>query len=266
MTNDSRARFSSSTTSTSCYGVFRTSASLRSASPEDHGHLCQQEFPGRRKSKDVNDDPAPLMLSALQHYAYCPRQFALIHVEQAWAENRFTAEGKILHERVDSGVSEQRRGIRYERGVVLLSDKLGLTGKMDLLEIESGDPASYRPVEYKRGKPKIEDWDRIQLCAQALCIEEMRSTQVTQGAIWYWEVRKREVVEIDDKLRSQTLQTITNARRVMQAGTTPPPTEEKRRCRACSLIELCQPEVFRGDRSVNYIRDLYSQDDQTASP
>lgn len=139
-----------------------------------------------------------LAISALQHYAYCPRQFALIHIEQVWDENRFTAEGRVLHERVDSGVAEQRRGTRYERGVLLLSQRYRLTGKMDLLEIEQGDPPHYFPVEYKRGKPKVEDWDRIQLCAQALCIEEMRSVQVNEGAIWYWEVRKREPVAIDD--------------------------------------------------------------------
>jgi len=205
------------------------------------------------------------MLSALQHYAYCPRQFALIHIEQAWAENRFTAEGKILHERVDSGVSEQRRGIRYERGVLLQSEKLGLTGKMDLLEIEATDPVRYRPVEYKRGKPKIEDWDRIQLCAQALCIEEMRDTQITEGALWYWEVRRRETVEINQALRQQTLQTIDNAKAVLESGRTPPPTSQKQRCRACSLVELCQPQLFRGDKSAQYVNDIYNNDSQAES-
>ncbi|MEK6748586.1 MAG: CRISPR-associated protein Cas4 [Pseudomonadota bacterium] len=125
-------------------------------------------------------------ISALQHYAYCTRQFALIHVEQAWADNQYTAEGNLLHERVDSGVAEQRRGTRYERGVMLNSQRYQLTGKMDLLEIEAGDsatnsPLHYFPVEYKRGKPKVEDWDRVQVCAQALCIEEMRDTRVTEG-------------------------------------------------------------------------------------
>lgn len=205
------------------------------------------------------------MLSALQHYAYCPRQFALIHIEQAWAENRFTAEGKILHERVDSGVAEQRKGIRYERGVLLLSEKLNLTGKMDLLEIETGNPTLYRPVEYKRGKPKIEDWDRIQLCAQALCIEEMRDTHVSEGALWYWEVRRREVVEINQVLRDETLATIYAANEVLVLGKTPSPTPDKRRCRACSLVDLCQPELFRGDRSAQYVNDIYINDSQSES-
>ena len=197
------------------------------------------------------------MLSALQHYAYCPRQFALIHVEQVWADNRFTAEGHILHERVDSGVAEQRRNVRYERGVLLKSECYGVTGKMDLLEIETGEPVRYFPVEYKRGKPKLQDWDRIQLCAQALCIEEMRDTQVTEGAIWYWEVRRREPVEINDKLRELTVSIIEGARKVLETGRTPAPTEDKKRCRACSLRELCEPDTFRNDHSGRYIKDLF---------
>ena len=105
----------------------------------------------------MNEQVQPIMISALQHYTFCPRQFALIHVEQVWADNRFTAEGNILHERVDSGVAEQRRGTRYERSVMLKSLKYKLTGKMDLLEIEQSNPAKYYFVEYKRGKPKVED-------------------------------------------------------------------------------------------------------------
>ena len=197
-----------------------------------------------------------LAISALQHYAYCPRQFALIHVEQVWAENRFTAEGRLLHERVDSGEKEQRGALRYERGVQLISQRYRLRGKMDLLEIESGDPVRYFPVEYKRGKPKTEDWDRIQLCAQALCIEEMKGAEVSEGAIWYWEVRRRETVMLDEALRRTTVATIEGAREVLADGQTPPPTDKKQRCRACSLIELCQPEIFRQDWSARYVEQI----------
>lgn len=199
-----------------------------------------------------------LPISALQHYAYCPRQFALIHVEQAWEENRYTAEGRLLHERVDSGVAEQRRNIRYERGVMLQSQRYGLTGKMDLLEIESGDPPRYFPVEYKRGKPKMEDWDRIQLCAQALCIEEMRNVPVNEGSIWYWEVRKREPVVIDEVLRQSTVEAITSAKELLAEGKTPPPIVDNTRCKACSLVDLCEPDSFRKDRSSAYINELFS--------
>jgi len=205
----------------------------------------------------MNDDTQILMLSALQHYAYCPRQFALIHIEQVWADNRFTAEGNILHERVDSGVAEQRKGTRYERGVMLKSEHYKLTGKMDLLEIELSDPPKYLPVEYKRGKPKIEAWDRIQVCAQALCIEEMRETSVTEGAIWYWEVRRREVVLIDDELRAATVAAIEGAHTLLATGKTPPPTDNAKRCRACSLTDLCEPNAFRRDHSAQYINELF---------
>lgn len=199
-----------------------------------------------------------LSISALQHYAYCPRQFALIHVEQVWEENRLTAEGRILHERVDSGVAEQRKGVRYERGVSLISHRYKLKGKMDLLEIETGDPSRYFPVEYKRGKPKVQDWDRIQLCAQALCIEEMRDVQVSEGAIWYWQVRHRERVVLDEALREATVNTIEAALALLDSGKTPPPVNDKR-CKACSLVDLCQPSKFARDRSKVYIEDVFAE-------
>lgn len=204
-----------------------------------------------------------IAISALQHYAYCPRQFALIHVEQVWEENRFTAEGRILHERVDSGVAEQRHNTRYERGVLLNSEVLGIKGKMDLLEIHEVESEyetliKYFPVEYKRGKPKVEAWDRIQLCAQALCIEEMRNTTVNEGAIWYWEVRKREAVVIDENLRATTIAVVKGAHELLSSGKTPAPIDDKKRCRACSLVNLCEPDKFRKDKSVAYVQELFS--------
>jgi CRISPR-associated exonuclease Cas4 len=202
------------------------------------------------------DEAVPI--SALQHYAFCPRQFALIHVEQVWAENRFTAEGRLLHERVDSCVAEQRKGMRYERGVSLISQRYGITGKMDLLEIEAGDSPRFFPVEYKRGKPKVESWDRIQVCAQALCIEEMRNARVEEGAIWYWEVRRREPVLIDEALRSATIAAIEGARALLDLRKTPKPIDDKKRCRACSLYDLCEPDMFRRDHSNRYIDELWS--------
>ena len=197
-----------------------------------------------------------LAISALQHYAFCPRQFALIHIEKAWEENHFTAEGKILHQRVDSHESEQRGNLRYERSVSLLSERYKLIGKMDLLEIEAGDPPRYFPIEYKRGKPKVEDWDRIQLCAQALCLEEMRNTQVLTGAIWYWEIHRREPVLINEALRAVTINSIEQSVRLRDAGVTPKPTDIKSRCRACSIKELCQPDSFRDDRTAKYIEGI----------
>lgn len=206
----------------------------------------------------MDDNSPTLMISALQHYAFCPRQFALIHIEQAWAENFFTAHGNLLHERVDSCEPEQRGNARYERGVAVNSQQLGLTGKLDLLEIE-GDPAIYFPVEYKRGKPKQEDWDKIQLCAQALCLEEMRDVEIVEGAMWYWQVRKRLPVPIDEPLRAQTLDVIRCAHKTVELGQTPAPVDDKKRCRACSLSELCEPETFRRDHSESYIKELFDE-------
>ena len=202
-----------------------------------------------------------LVISALQHFAYCPRQFSLIHIEQAWEENYFTADGRRLHERVDIGASEKRHGVRYERAVMLLSKHYRLRGKMDLLEIHEGDPPRYLPVEYKRGKPKLEDWDRIQLCAQALCIEEMRSIRVEEGALWYWEIRRREHIQINTSLRNKTIDTIAATHKLRESGVTPPPITDKKRCRACSLVEICQPDSFRNDHSVRYIEGIFRDEE-----
>jgi CRISPR-associated exonuclease Cas4 len=203
-----------------------------------------------------------LYISALQHCAYCPRQFALIHVEQVWEDNRYTAEGNLLHERVDSGVAEQRQNRRFERGVLLTSHRYQLVGKMDLLEIETYSDSNlkrYFPVEYKRGKPKVESWDRVQLCAQALCIEEMRDVKVEEGAIWYWEVRRREPVVFDEALRAHTIVIIEQAHAILKSGKTPAPVQDKSLCRACSLIDICSPDQFRRDRSLKYIESIFDE-------
>lgn len=197
-----------------------------------------------------------LMISALQHMAYCPRQFALIHVEQAWSENHFTAEGQLLHQRVDAGEPEQRGSLRTERSVRVESRQYAIRGIIDLLEISQSDIPSYCPVEYKRGKPKTEHWDRIQLCAQALCLEEMHNAVIEQGAIWYWQVRRREQVQFDHSLREVTLSTISAARQILQGGQTPSPIDDPTRCRACSLTDICLPEAFRRDHTASYIREM----------
>lgn len=202
------------------------------------------------------NDTRLVPLAALQHYAYCPRQCALIHLEQVWAENWFTAQGQQLHQRVDSGEPETRRGIRYERGVLVNSSVHGLTGKLDLLEVEI-KTWRYCPVEYKKGHPKTEDWDRIQLCAQALCLEEMCDVTIEEAALWYWQTRHREVVLIDSTLRGKTMATIEAVHKMFACGQTPRTVAPKKRCRACSLVELCQPDWLRSDRSASYVQALY---------
>ena len=205
------------------------------------------------------DDGHTLAISAIQHFAYCPRQFALIHLERAWEDNRFTAEGLLLHRRVDGGEPEQRGNIRYERSVLINSQRLSLSGKMDLLEIDtSSRPAVLTPVEYKRGRPKIQDWDRLQLCAQAMCLEEMHNSSITEGALWYWETRHREQVVFTEQLRNATMEAIDAAKAILRSGQTPAPTPHIKRCKACSLSEQCQPYAVRKDRSEAYTRDLFT--------
>lgn len=198
-----------------------------------------------------------ISLSALQHYAYCPRQCALIHIEQVWSENFWTAEGKLLHERVDAGESEQRGNIRTERSVSIISHRLKIVGKLDVLEIRGNSLRHYFPVEYKRGKPKTEDWDRIQLCAQALCLEEMLNIKINEAALWYWQVRQRESIVIDSTLRERTESIITATYKTIRSGITPRAKFSKK-CKACSLIEWCEPNTLQHDRSVEYINELFT--------
>ena len=146
-------------------------------------------------------DTRLIPLSALQHYAFCPRQCALIHNEQAWAENYLTAQGKALHERVDSGEPETRKGVRFERTVHVSAEKLGISGVLDLVEVET-KTGRLKPVEYKRGKPKPEPMDEIQLCAQGLCLEEMTGQTVSEGALWYMQTCHRVPIVFSDGLRA----------------------------------------------------------------
>ncbi|EOC5886003.1 CRISPR-associated protein Cas4 [Vibrio vulnificus] len=195
-------------------------------------------------------------ISALQHFAFCQRQCALIHLEQVWQENYLTAHGRQLHERVDSGEPETRKGKRFERGVVVTAPQLGITGKLDLLEYHKlGN--QFVPVEYKRGKPKASDIDKVQLCAQALCIEEMLSVEVVNGALWYWQTRKRIEVKFDNPLRVQTKALIAQLQQLFANGKTPPPTKGKH-CKACSLIEICQPDLTQNDGSSGYVAALFN--------
>lgn len=198
---------------------------------------------------------ATVSLSALQHYAFCPRQCALIHNEQAWAENYLTAQGRALHERVDSGEPETRKGVRFERSVRVAAEKLGISGVLDMVEHDrlSG---SLKPVEYKRGKPKPEPMDEIQLCAQALCLEEMSGQTINEGALWYGRTRHRVQITFSDGLRAQTLAVIAQVRELLASGQTPPPVYGKL-CKACSLVEICQPKLVERDKSAGYVAGLF---------
>ena len=196
-------------------------------------------------------------LAALQHYAFCPRQCALIHNEQAWAENYLTAQGRALHERVDGGEPETRKGVRFERSVHVSAEKLGISGVLDMVEHELAT-GRLKPVEYKRGKPKVGLWDKIQLCAQALCLEEMTGKTVAEGALWYQQTRHREPVVFSGSLREETLAVIEKVSSLLESGATPPPAYGKH-CKACSLVEICQPQLLGKDRSVGYVAGLFGE-------
>lgn len=184
-------------------------------------------------------------LSALQHYLYCPRQCALIHVERLWAENRQTAEGRILHDRADVPLVEKRHGVRTVTAMPLSSPKLCIAGIADAVEFHpDGAGEIPYPVEYKRGRPKAHWADQVQLCAQALCLEAMFCRQVPEGALFYGTTRRRQVVPFDTDLRSLTHDTIRATREMLAAGRTPLATYDAKRCDACSLLDLCQPRLL----------------------
>lgn len=182
-----------------------------------------------------------LPLSALQHWLFCPRQCALIHVERAWVENRFTAEGRLLHEQVDKPGGTRRKGVKTLRALAIHSKALAVRGIADVVEVENGIPF---PVEYKRGRPKAHRADEVQLCAQALCLEEMFKVPVVQGALFYGKARRRTVVAMDDQLRALTRSVAQSTHTLIRAGKTPKPSYEKRRCNACSLAERCRPKTL----------------------
>ncbi len=180
-------------------------------------------------------------LNRLSLDSYCQRRCALVLLEQIWSENLFTAEGRILHEKVDSGVAEHRAGVRIERGMALRSFELGLSGKSDVVEFhQEGNLWRPYPVEYKHGRPKKKDCDRVQLCAQAICLEEMLGQDVPEGAIFYGKTRRRENVIFDKALRDLTHNTAEKMHRMISSGRTPPPVFNKQ-CEHCSLFDMCRP-------------------------
>jgi CRISPR-associated exonuclease Cas4 len=197
----------------------------------------------------TEDDLLPL--SALQHLLFCERQCALIHIEQVWAENRFTAEGRILHERADSGNRQRRKNIRIESAVPLRSFRLGLSGKADVVEYHRDDQGDWQPfpVEYKRGRPKAANWDQVQLCAQAICLEEMLHCSVPEGALFYGKNRRRKEVVFGDTLRRETEKAAARLHALVRTGRTPPARYEKK-CDSCSLMNLCMPKVAGKGKNV----------------
>ncbi|MHC5653268.1 CRISPR-associated protein Cas4 [Stappia sp. ICDLI1TA098] len=186
---------------------------------------------------------APIPLSALQHAVFCLRQAALIHLERLWAENRFTAEGQVLHGVADRPGGRRARGVRRVQALPLASQRLGVAGIADLVEFhDTGPHETPYPVEIKRGKAKLHRADEVQLCAQGLCLEEMTGREVPAGALFYAEPKRRLEVPFDADLRALTEATIADLRAVFESRRTPAAVYRADRCRACSLQELCRPK------------------------
>lgn len=188
-----------------------------------------------------------LPLSGLQHLVFCERQWGLIHIEQQWVENRLTAEGRVLHEKADSGVAETRAGVRITRGLALRSLRLGLTGKADVVEFRL-DGSAPMPMEYKRGKPKGDDCDEVQLCAQALCLEEQLGVEVPRGALYYATPARRTVIEFTAELRTRAEWLCARMHELYRAGKTAGAVFEPK-CRSCSLYTVCEPKCMERQRS-----------------
>jgi CRISPR-associated exonuclease Cas4 len=201
-------------------------------------------------------------LSALQHISFCERQCALIHVEQVWVENRFTAEGHIMHAHVDAGKGAKRGVVKIEQSVPLRSFRLGLVGKADVVEFHRQDREGDKhfwmpfPVEYKRGRPKKGNYDKIQLCAQALCLEEMLACEISKGALFYGKTRRRQDVKFNAKLRGETEDAAVRLHGLIESRQTPPP-EFTPKCRSCSFVDFCLPDKLEEPKSVqDYLENV----------
>ncbi|WP_321991568.1 CRISPR-associated protein Cas4 [Marispirochaeta aestuarii] len=216
------------------------------------------------------DEEDLIPISALQHVLFCERQYALIHLEQLWEENRFTAEGNVLHERVDIEHHETRKEYKVEYGLAIRSLQYGIIGKADVVEFEKDDAGgivSVVPVEFKRGKNKEEDHDRVQLCAQALCLEEMFDCAIAEGQFYYLGEHRRRSVDLSQELREKTTGLIDRIRKIAASGVTPEAVYEKRKCDRCSLFDICMPKVVdNGGKDVaRYVqnqirRNLHDED------
>jgi len=212
-----------------------------------------------------------LMLSGIQHYRFCPRQWALIHIEQQWDENRLTVEGCLLHRNVDNPFYRQKNGATITmRSVPIVSYSLGLCGISDAIELHQTDSSENSishpkypgrwlpyPVEYKRGRPKRDETDEVQLAAQAMCLEEMYDIRIDQAALFYGETNHRSIVSIDDSLRQIVMECSSEMHRIYESHATPK-ADKRRHCRNCSLANLCMPELAESQKASNYLKkNLY---------
>ena len=209
------------------------------------------------------------MISGIQHFVFCRRQWALIHVEQQWVDNFFTVDGELKHERTDNPeIHEKRKDTIMVRALPVKSQALGVTGKCDVVEFKKVDNGIYipqydghftvTPIEYKRGKPKEDNSDKLQLLAEAYCLEEMLVTRIDKGYLFYFETRRREEVYFTDELRQQMLQSIEEMHSYMDRGYTPK-VKTGKKCKTCSLKDICLPELNKNKEVKQYIQGRISE-------
>lgn len=212
-----------------------------------------------------------LMLSGIQHFAFCRRQWALIHIENQWKENEYTVEGDLLHKRAhDSYHAEKKKDVFISRGMPIFSRTMGVSGVCDIVECykaEEGIKLHGRrglfkvyPVEYKRGKPKDTEVDILQLAAQAMCLEEMLLAEVSEGAIFYGETRRRETVEFTTTLREQVRKSFQEMHDLYRKRYTPK-VKWSKSCNACSLKDLCLPKLGKTQAVKQYIQKTITEDE-----
>jgi CRISPR-associated exonuclease Cas4 len=213
-----------------------------------------------------------LMLSGIQHFMFCARQWALIQIEQAWADNKLTAEGSLLHEVVDNPYYRQKNEDKITlRGVKLASEALGLYGVADAVELHATNDlansithpkyaGNWSPylVEYKHGRPKLNEVDEVQLTAQAMCLEEMYNIHISEAALFYFETRHREKISISSQLRELTTALAEEMHRIFKSGEIPKPPQHLRQCRNCSLCNICMPQLKVYTSASSYLKkNLY---------
>ena len=201
-----------------------------------------------------------IMLSAIQHYAFCPRQCALIHKEQLWAENYHTSKGELFHNRVDNYPLEKRKNYHREFSMRISSQVLGVVGQSDLVEVlyEHGKVLEMIPVEYKSGKQKEDSVDKVQLCAQALCLEEMTDITIPEGYLYYGKEHRRLRVQLTNELREETVKSITSIHEMLQKESLPQAINSEK-CKYCSLADFCLPKIVTkeaGSYIENYLNSM----------
>lgn len=213
-----------------------------------------------------------LMLSGIQHFKFCKRQWALIHIEQQWEENVHTVVGELMHKKAhDPYLVEKRKDLLIARSLPIVSREMGVSGECDVVEFHRCEDGiklhghrgtfSVYPIEYKKGKPKLTEEDRLQLVAQALCLEEMFSTNIQEGALFYGETRRREVLEITEDLRQEVREMFREMHQYFERKYTPK-VKYSKACNACSLKEICLPKLGKSGSVKTYIEQMLKEDEE----